>query len=386
MATRRRDAGNSDLKARLGIQDAPEVEEAPPTPEEAPAGADAGAAPSYEGGYAAPAGGVESGASAAASAFADEDYSSVVDEELTRSEAPVAQDWRSSEAFAAPVQEAPKKLWVGLAAGGTVLGLVLGLWVGKVSEANGLYNQQTEQAIGLQEPVSANVSAVTALAGELESKNLTRYDASVDELLASNFGGDSKVVLSPAVLANARTVLAESNVGSSLTGLLGSLQTLDSLVKRHLALTQVDLPEIQAEIAGTQDQTKYAIVFDVKTMQARYQAHTENPTGAAYQLVPGFRVPFPDDIEVKEVRQGSGADYFYELRMPNGSNAMVPIYSLVSIDRSQMESGGRVETAQSRWVARVAQIKELLAEIQVASSRTAAAVEEVAGRGSRFSI
>lgn len=394
MATRRRDAGNSDLKARLGIQDAPEAEEIPAAPAESPVSESASEA-TYAEASSAPAAPAWAGESdvvpsatltAAASEFAHEDYSSVSDDEIEKPVAAVAKDWRDSEAFAAPVQPPPNKVWVGLAIGGTIVGLLLGTSLGKVSEANGIYNAQTEQAVALQEPVAKSTTRLAALVGEFETKKADKYDASVDEILAAAVAADSGLIISPASLNGSRMVLADSNVGGAVTGLMSSLQTLDSLIKRHLALTQVDLPEIQAEIAGTADQTKYAIVFDVKAMQARYQAHTENPTPTGYQLVPGFRVPFPDDAEVKEVRQGSGVDYFYELRMPNGSNAMVPIYGLVSIDRSQLESGGNKETAQSRWVARVAQIRTLIAEIQVTAGRATTAVEELGARGKRFSF
>ena len=384
MATRRRDAGNSDLKTRLGISDAPE---APPV-SEAPAAPSVGATDDPSIGAAtsdvsdAPFGDV----GASSEDFGGENYADVVEDLESPARTPPKEDWRDATDYSAPAAPIVKRSLVLIGVGAMVLAGVIGGFLGKVSEANSIYNAQTDQAGALVEPIAASATGLAALQGELEAKPTDRYDASVDELLASAFGAESKLVLSPAVLNSARMVLAEGEVGGSVTSLLATLQTLGSVVKRHLSLTQVDLPEIQREIAGAADETKFVIVFDVRTMQARYQAHTENPEPGAYQLVPGLRVPFPDDAEVKEVRQGQSVDYYYELRMPDGKEVMVPIYGLVSIDKSQLESGGRVETAQMRWVTRVNQIREMIAGAQMGATRANTAVEDLSGRGKRFAF
>lgn len=390
MATRRRDAGNSDLKARLGIQDAPEAELDVDVP--------AQSSEVTEGDYAsdaeAPAGAAYSDASAAFGSegtgsrpvYGDENYADAVDTEIaTQAPSEGLKHWRDQDFAGAPAAPTPK-LWIGLAVGGAIVAAGVGLFLGKASEANKVYNAQTSQAQNVLDPVKTSVSRLSALAGEMEAKAGQKYDASVDTLLAQAFGAEGGVVLAPSILNGARMLLADGEAGASIASLTANLQTLDALVKRHLALTQADLPEIQAEIAGTNDQTKYAIVFDVKGMQARYQAHAENPDPTGYQLVPGFRVVFPADATVQEVRQGQSVDYFYDLRMPDGKNAMIPIYGIVSIDKSQFESGGRVETAQSRWVARVAQIRTALAESQIVASRAATNVEDFSTRGKRFAF
>lgn len=379
MATRRRDMGSSDIRARLGIQDAPEPEVVPEVTEESPEAASRSVA--EQASAEAVAGGVPPTASV--SDFAHENYAEAVidpDEEPTHV---VEDDWRDMEPVATP-STATGKVAVIAGVAALAIGLGLGLGIGKVSEANKSVNMQTNQAATLLEPIESAASRIAVLSNELDSMNIERYSEELDARLAQDFGAGSSLALSTSQLIGSRMILADGDAGPAVTELVSSLQTLDAMVKRHLALTQRDLPDIQRELAGTQDKANYAVIFDVQESQRRYGEHMENPSDSGFMPVAGIRVTLPDNLDIVEQAQGGSSDYFYEIRLPNGQNSMVPIYAVISMQREQLVEGASAETPISRYVSRIAQIKEAVEATNITATRAQRTVNDVAGRGQRF--
>lgn len=376
MATRRRDMDSSDLRARLGIQEAPEPEAAPeevvqalPLPESAPSDEPvAGGAPPV----------------ASVDDYAHEDYADAV---ADADDAPVkaVDDWRDDVAIEAPASK-NAILIAGAAIGALVFGLAVGIFAGKVSEANNAINVQTEQGARILEPIEAASAKLAALKNELDTMNLERYSAEIDERLAADFGPGTTLGLSSGDVNGARMLLADADAGPAVIDLVTGLQTLDALVKRHLALTARDMPDIQRVLAGTTDEANYAVIFDVHESQRRYGEHMDNPTDSGFMPVNGIRVTLPDNLDVVEQTQRGNTDYFYELRLPNGQNSMIPIYAVISLQRDQLVEGASTETAVTRYVSRVAQIKEVVEATVSTSERAQRNVESVASRGKRFGI
>ena len=381
MATRRRDMGSSDIRARLGIEEAPEPEVIPEVSEESAAAGSPSSQGSDEGGRAEQAAPVAGGVppTASAEAFAHENYAEAV---APPEDAPVeaaVDDWRDEEVVVAPAGPGKK---IALMAGGIALalGLGAGLAIGKVSEANRAVNIQTEQAQSLEEPVNKAASRLAALAAELDTMSLERFNSDFDDRIAQDFLPGNSLVISPSTLNGSRMVLADGDAGPAVTDLVSNLQTLDAMVKRHAILTERDRPDIERELAGNQDKANYAVIFDVKESQRRYGEHMENPSDSGFMPVSGVRVTLPDNLDVVE----QNSDYFYQIRLPNGQNTMVPIYAVISLPREQLVAASSTETAITRYVARVAQIKEAVDLNVTVANRAQRAVEAVAQRGSRF--
>lgn len=381
MATRRRDMGNSDIRARLGIQDAPEPEAIQEVPVEAMPEALTTPQWSGESDSAEHVSSVPGGAPPTASidAFAHENYAEAVAEPEDAPVVVAEKDWRDDEVLVAP---AGPGLKTALIAGGVALliGLGIGTAVGKVVEANLAVAAQTEQAQRLQEPVAKAATRLAALATDIDTMSLERFNEEFDERLAQDFLPGNSVVISTSTLNGSRMILADGDAGPAVTDLIASLQTLDALVKRHAALTERDRPDIQREIAGTQDKANYAVIFDVKESQRRYSDHMENPSDSGFMPVSGIRVTLPDNLDVVAQTQGQNTDYFYELRLPNGQNSMVPIYAVISLAREQLVAASSTETAISRYVARVAQLKEAVETTAATANRAQRAVDAVAER------
>lgn len=367
---------SSDLRARLGIQEAPEPEAAPeeaaqplPLPEAAESAEPvAGGAP--------PAASVDD--------YAHEDYADAVAE---ADDAPVkaVADWRDEVVVETSASKTGLMIG-GAAAGALVLGLIFGIFAGKVSEANNAINVQTEQGARLLEPVEAASLSLAALKNELDTMNLERYSAEIDERLAADFGPGTTLGVSSGDINGARMLLADADAGPAVVDLVTGLQTLDALAKRHLALTARDMPDIQRELAGTADEANYAVIFDVHESQRRYGEHMENPTDSGFMPVNGIRITLPDNLDVVEQTQRGNTDYYYELRMPNGQASMVPIYAVISLQRDQLVEGASAETAVTRYISRLAQLKDVVDATVTTSERAQRAVEAVSTRGKRFGI
>lgn len=380
MATRRRDVGSSDLKARLGIQDAPEPEVVPEPPAEvdssAPAGFGRADEPTPHGVTAV--GGPP--ATAPAEAFAHENYADVV---AAAEDAPVrvVADWKDDTPLPAPPSKTMRAVAIG-AGVALAFGLLVGKFAGGAAEANKGYNAQISQAVTLKEPVDNAALKLAALAADLDTMSLERYNEEFDARLAQDFGANGTLVISASALNGSRAVLADPDAGPAATELISSLQTLNALVQRHGALTVRDLPDIKREIAGTQDKANYAVVFDVKDSQKRYGDHMENPADSGFMPVSGVRVTLPEQLDIV----AQNADYFYSVRLPNGQDTLVPIYAVIALPREQLVAGASAETAVSRYVARVAQIKEAIQATSMTANRAQKTVDAVAERSTRFTF
>lgn len=374
MATRRRRSSNADdIRARLGIEEAPEPE---PTPEPEPEAA----APAGDAGGQAPAAGA---ASPAASEYAHEDYASAVAEP---EDAPVdapKDDWRDDDTPIQPIEDNKTKLYIIAAVVAAVVGLGIGLAVGKVLEANLVVKRQVSQAERLEEPVNEAAKRLAALEADLDtmsldpkSKDFAEQLVAFNQRLAEDLTGENKIPLSAASLKNSVMVLAHGDAGPALNEAITVLGALEALVKNHESSTVRDQDEIKREIEGTQDDSEYAIIFDVKESQKRFAELAENPEEASFAPVSGIRVTLPDDLEVKEQND----DYFYELRLPNGQKSMIPIYAVISLPRNQLVSSSSTETGITRFMGRAARIKEAVADVARAAKSAQEAVEHVANR------
>lgn|GEM_PF-6775798 len=371
MATRRRRTSNADdIRARLGIEEAPEPEpEVIPEPDVEAETASAGAA---------------GPAVAAASDYAHEDYASAVAEpEDAPVEAP-QEDWRSEDPGPVqPIADNKTKLYIIAAVVALVVGLGIGLAVGKVAEANLAVKRQVSQAQRLEEPVNDAAKRLAALEADLDtmpldpkSKDFAAQMVAFNQRLAQDLTGDGRISLSAASLKSSMMVLADGDAGPRLSELITMLGALQATVKNHEMSTIRDEDDIKREIAGTQDASEYAVIFDVKESQRRFQSHVDDPDNSSFAPVSGLRVTLPEDLEIT----AQGDDYFYELRLPNGQKSMIPIYAVISLPRNQLVAASSTETGITRFVGRAARIKEAVADVARAAKSAQTAVEKVANR------
>lgn len=369
MATRRRRSSSSDdIRARLGIEEAPEPEPEV-TPEET---SDASGAPAAAGAQ-----------TAAAEDFAHEDYAAAVAEPEDAPVESVEDDWRKEDSGPAQPIDSKTKLYVIAAVVALLLGLGIGTAIGKVTEANLAVNRQVAQAERLEEPVNDATRRLAALEADLDtmlldpkSKDFADQLVAFNQRLSKDLTSGDKISFSVTSLKGSLMVLADGDAGPRLTDLVAMLSSLEALVKQHEANTVSDQDTIEREIAGTQDASEYAVIFNVQESQKRFAEHSANPEESNFAPVAGIRVTLPEVLEVKEQND----DYFYNLRLPNGQMSMIPIYAVISLPRSQLVSSTSTETATSRFMNRAEKIKDAVEGVARASKAAQEAVEEVVNR------
>lgn len=366
MATRRRRTSNADdIRARLGIEEAPEPEPEP-TPEPEPEAAPAGAAPP------------------AAADYAHEDYASAVAEpEDAPVEAP-QEDWRSQDTGPVqPIADGKQRLYVIAAVAALLIGLGVGLAIGKVAEANLAVKRQVAQAQRLEEPINDAAKRLAALEADLDtmsldpkSKDFAEQLVAFNQRLAQDLTGDGRIALSAASLKSSMMVLADGEAGPRVSELVTIFGALQATVKNHETATLRDQDEIEREVAGTQDESEYAVIFDVKESQRRFQSHMDDPDSSSFAPVSGIRVTLPDDLDIKE----QGDDFFYELRLPNGQKSLIPIYAVISLPRNQLVTSASTETGITRYMGRAERIREAVADVARVAKSAQSSVEKVANR------
>lgn len=366
MATRRRRSSSSDdIRARLGIEEAPEPEV---TPEATP---DADGAPSAAGAQ-----------PAAAEDFSHEDYAAAVAEPEDAPVESVDDDWRKDPGPVGPV-DSKTKLYIIAAVVALVLGLGIGTAIGKVTEANLAVKRQVNQAQRLEEPLNEATKRLAALEADLDtmsldpkSKDFAEQLVAFNQRLSADLTSGDKIAFTASTLKGSLMILADGDAGPRVTDLVSMLSSLEALVKQHEANTISDQDTIEREIAGTQDESEYAVIFNVQESQKRFSDHTENPEESNFAPVSGIRVTLPEVLEIKEQND----DYFYNLRLPNGQKSMIPIYAVISLPRNQLVASSSTETASGRFMNRAGKIKEAVEDVARAAKAAQEAVEEVASR------
>ena len=388
MATRRRGGADlSDLKAQLGIQEAPEPEpEVPGEPEPAASGdaghvghVDAGA-PAYadahvggESGYADP---------AAAAAYADEDYGAAVSSAEEVKEIRIEATDRD-EAFNAN----PKfnfKAVIPLAAV-FIVALFLGTFYGSASGKNESYNAQISDAQRMIEVIQPLANNLSSLRNDLEAITVQGYSEDFDARLAQAYSGSGRITLEATQLNTARALLGlDQQIGPQLVSLASNTQLLRDLVERHQATTRREMDEIQREIAGNTDSANYAIVFDSAQQGQRYGAFMENAEANPYIPIAGFKVTYDELVPTME-GTGNNQRPVFTVTFPNGQPRTVPIYEVIPLDRAQLIERTSNETAISRYVQRAVQIRENVEAVARQASSLAGMIEEASQRSPRFS-
>lgn len=364
MATRRRRSSSDDIRARLGIEEAPEPE--PEVTPEAPPEAD----------------GPQGAQGVAAEDFAHEDYAAAVAEPEDAPVESVEEDWRQDPGPVQPI-DSKSKLYIIAAVVALLLGLGVGTGIGKVTEANLAVKRQVEQAERIEEPLSETTRRLAALEADLDtmlldpkSKDFAEQLVAFNQRLSQDLTSGDKISFSITSLKGSLMVLADGDAGPRLTDLVAMLSSLEALVKQHEANTISEQDTIEREIAGTQDASEYAVIFNVQESQKRFAAHSENPEESNFAPVSGIRVTLPEVLEVKEQND----DYFYNLRLPNGQMSMIPIYAVISLPRNQLVASSSTETATNRFMRRAQKIKEAVAEVARASKAAQESVEAVVNR------
>src|SRR5699024_8583704 len=143
-----------------------------------------------------------------------------------------------------------------------------------------------------------------------KSKDFAEQLVAFNQRLSQDLTSGDKISFSITSLKGSLMVLADGDAGPRLTDLVAMLSSIDALVKQHEANTNSEQDTIEREIAGTQDASEYAVIFNVQESQKRFAAHSENPEESNFAPVSGIRVTLPEVLEVKEQND----DYFYNLR------------------------------------------------------------------------
>lgn len=368
MATRRRGGSDlSDLKAKLGIQEAPEPE---PQPEAQPEAAEAQAA--EEGGESA--GDASHVQPAYQQPAYDEDYatatSTTEDESIKIADVPDDTDYG---AVASSNNKAGGIVFFILA--GVVVGIIAALALSAMRGNKAIKTQiaQAEQFVEEVQPLSQRI---TVLKNDLEAMTFEGYSAEFQERLLQDFGPSERLGFAPNRLSNYRALLASESAAGDIVPFVVNLQALGAQIDRHIELTNRDQREINSIIEGTQDETNYAVVYNVQAVQGAYQEYVDNPEESNFTPTSGLRVALPDTLEIVERND----DFFYEIAMPDGNTGTFPIYAVISLPREQLIEGMSPDNAMSRYNRRVESIRSAVSEIATQASGVLTTIEDVAAQ------
>lgn len=376
MATRRRGSSSpEDLRARLGIETAPEPEVAADGSGEVEAG---------EGGVPVnvpdevpvsdlpPMGG-----------YANEDYAATVAEAEDAPIEATQNDWRSAHDTGGVQDNKKTRILLIAALIALLVGIGIGSAVGHVTAANSVVKKQIGQAQALEDPVGKTAKKLAALDADLDTISLDpkskSFEKSMQEFnnrLSEDLTGPNKIKMSATVLDGHSMVLADKEAGPRLTELVAAVSALESLVKQHEGLTAADRNTVKREIEGTQDDAQYAVIFNAAESRKRLSAYMDDPEEATFEPVAGVRITLPDHLDV--ITQND--DYFYKVTLPNGSETTVPIYTVVTLPRNQLIQSAANVTATQRYMQRAAKLKEAVAETARIAKKTQEAVEAAAQR------
>lgn len=388
MATRRRTTDLEALKSKLGALPEPAASAAQPSEAPAPEAAassepEAPAEPSAAASAAAPPGLAASAPAAAPASSAPaapaasdgsaEDYSEAVREE---------EEVDLSKVDTEPIDtSAIKRSSAGI--------LILALFVGTVSlgigygsatvkEGRELSRMRQDQAGTVAGSVSTVLRTLTRLQNDLEDVGTQRYAPEFQAHLREAFTDTPPVLDSSTLTMAGALLLYDPVLSSDLFRLATDSRILEQLARRHMQLTERDAREIQAEIAGSEDDRNFGIVFDLQGQARAYQGVLgEEGDVAAYAPIRGMRVTY-DSLEVISEESGSNTDFFYNVTFADGQERRVPIYDLLVLPKEQLVESASTETALSRYLARSAELVTYLSELNSRNGRLVSEIERIA--------
>lgn len=377
VASRRRGGADiDDLKARLGLKEEEVAEEAPAESQDSASSAVAGGEPEKLS--------RASGGAAEPGAVPHEDYTTAVHDDIAPKYEPVESDFDGSSGEIQ--QSLVGVIIVGVVA--LLVGLVIGFLTSSVSDKNQLYNAKVREAASLFEdlrPVSDNL---TALKGDLQGMSVDGYTEGFGERLRQLYKlqNEDAYSLSPLDLANSSAVLTvDEEMTQRLINFAVNSQTLKAQVDQHLAATARDQGDLEKEAAGEEESVNYAIIFDSTEQGKRWENYNESPAENVYQPIGGLKVTY-DSLDVETIGEGDSARFVYTVRLPGGNEQKVPIYEVLPVAREQLVQRTTSETATSRYMGRVNQIREAVETLATQGKQLAERLEEEADKSERFAF
>src|SRR5699024_7025089 len=132
------------------------------------------------------------------------------------------------------------RLYIIAAIAALVIGLGVGLAIGKVTEANLAVKRQVSQAQRLEEPVNDAAKRLAALDADLDtmsldpkSKDFAEQLVASRQRLAPEPSGDGRIALSAACLSGSVMVLAGGKRGRRVGELVTIFGARQAIVKNH---------------------------------------------------------------------------------------------------------------------------------------------------------
>ena len=253
-----------------------------------------------------------------------------------------------------------------------------GYAAGYVMIARSLDADRASQALTLSSSVSGTVQGLRALSLRLDEVPAEGYQAGFEQVLRDAYGNAPPVV-SEAALVNARLVLAfETQLVGEILQLSSETRLLRALVERHLQLTERDLPEIQRELAGAEDNRSYGVIFDLQTQAGNYQRALDDDNVSGFTPVRAAVVSY-DSLDVITEGSGAAARDLFRVTMRDGSQQHIPVFNLVVLPREHLLEGVSSETALSRYRGRVQDLRTRVGELAERFARLPGRIEAAAG-------
>lgn len=265
------------------------------------------------------------------------------------------------------------------------VGVVFGHFGSSTNAARVLVNQQTSGAtnvLGALEPIGTELAA---LAGTLNGVDLSSgYSEAFDTAVRTAYAETPPVLDANQLLGGGPLLSHDADRSRLLISFAIRSQYVASLVGSHIRKTEVDLAEIQREIAAAgQAQRGVGIAFPLLTAVDNYNAWSADPATVVFRPSSGERVEF-DTLELTNIADPANPTappiQAYSVITTVGQTIQIPPQDLIVLPREQLLPAITTETPLSRYRARAEQLRE---EIVALSTEQAAIVEWLSELSSR---
>ncbi len=250
------------------------------------------------------------------------------------------------------------------AVGGIVGGLALGLGA---SERR-LANERIAGANNIVEPLRAVSREISELNGRIMAFPVeTTYSAEFDAALRAAYG-ETPPMVGGDIISRAGAMLSTDPVLSRrLLDFSNRTAFMAQFVQSHLNITAAEQAAIDAELAGNAATAQYGFVFDFVNTVERYNAAQGLDGAEPVPFVPdgALRVTY-ESLETTQLPADEPPERqmpHITVNAPDGTPTQIPIYNLLRVDASALQTGPQLSTALQRYVQRATYIKTQIAEL-----------------------
>jgi hypothetical protein len=250
------------------------------------------------------------------------------------------------------------------AIGGIVGGLALGLGA---SERR-LANERIGGANNIVEPLRAVATEIAELNGRIMAFPVeTTYSAEFDAALRAAYEETPPIVGGDIVARAGAMLSTDAQLSRRLIEFSNRTAFMAQFVQSHLSITAAEQAAIDAELSGNAATAQYGFVFDFLDTVNRYNASMGLDGAEPVPFAPAdaLRVTY-GSLETTLLPADAPPEQqlpHITVNAPDGTPTQIPVFNLLRIDPSALQTGPQLSTALQRYVQRATYIKTQIAEL-----------------------